>query len=78
MQYDFIATFGIGHESTGESLVGKYLPLQYLSTVKFLVRWQHSKNKTSFDNKTPAMHRGIFALKLANNRHLIETSPPPR
>ena len=30
------------------------------------------------ENKTPAMHRDIFRLRLANNRHLIENLPPPR
>ena len=28
-------------------------------------------------DKTPAMHRAIFRLQLANNRHLIENFPPP-
>ena len=27
-------------------------------------------------NKTPAMHRDIFRLQLANDRHMMENLPP--
>ena len=37
----------------------------------------NEKQKASL-NKTPAMHRDIFRLQLANKRHLIKNLPPPR
>ena len=57
--------------------------LQFLDHVSYFPQVHSVSNPPTrkhilFLNKTPAMHRDLFRLQLANDRHLIENLPPTR